>query len=322
MRGSLPCLLFTLAAAALAAVPGAAARGSVPPVSILTFSTASLRASLGGKPYALRLEATKTSDKLNATLTLTFVRVSGSSTQTHAYEFTLPGRALSCGAGYSTCRLSSGRSLGRYGRIDLAFSARTAATGTKPDDGCTGTARRRAGAVRGELAFADRTVALRVAAKYGKRALHSTAVTFRGHCGTAPAVCHTKLFGLSGGDAAVQFAVLAPPAGAAEARFAVVSPAAATKPATVMRAVDVRNLSSDSVTIAPDLSSASFDAAGLPFLSGSVTYTATRSVPPYSSSCGQITASLGRAAGDIAAVFDGVGRRPLAATGGYLESLP
>ena len=310
-----------VAFAALVAVPAAAAPPPRPaPKQTLTVRAAAQPATIGGKRYSLRVAASRTIGAGSVALTLTFSRGLGSASQVHEYRFALPRRALACRPGLALCRLASGGSLGRFGRLELAFSATGRSRPASPGAGCTGTAMQRSGTIAGVLRFGDRSASLRASGHPTR--VRATAQRASSACSAAQPTCHTRIFGLGGADPASAFAVVARTSGAAEAEFTFAPPLKATSPAEIERTIAVRNLPTRSLTIAPDLSSASFDAQGLPFLSGTVSYSAGRSVAPFSSSCGQGTATLGGVTGDIAAIFDGVGERPLTATGGHVEKIP
>jgi hypothetical protein len=310
--------------AALAALAGPAV-GGPPPRDTLSLATAEIPARFGNKPYELRITVTRSAGKRIPALMLEFVRRVGSATQTHSYTFNVPAGAFVCRGRLANCRLDTGRRLGRFGRIDLTFAAtRPARPGVAGANCAAGvTATQRAGLVEGLVDLHERSLSLRAKQRYRRRhgGLAASARTARGTCKPAVVGCHTKIFGL-GGDRAHAFALFAPSTGAAEARFYLTSYLPGFDRASVEHAILIRDLPSTSFTIAPDLSSATLDASGLTFLSGSVAYTASRTATQFSTKCGEATATLGGVTGDIAAVFDGVGRSPFGATGGYLENIP
>ena len=317
--------LKTSAAAALVvgvlAVAPAAAAPPPPPKQIRTtgFATGPLAATLGGKRYSLRLEVTQVVRKGPTTLTLTFDRAVGSSTQAHAYSFALGRRAFSCRGRPARCRLDSGRSLGRYGHVRVTIAASRRRRAAPVETGCTGTATRTAARAAASVRFLDRSASLTVRSS---RRVRATLRSARFAC-SGFVECHTETLGLGGADPAAAFALVAPAGRAAWAQIAFTLPLRAIAPATnVARSITVRNLPTTSFAIAPDLSTASFNAEGLPFLSGSVAYTASRTVPQFSTECGETASTLGRVTGDVAALFDGIGRKPLTATGGYLQKTP
>jgi hypothetical protein len=316
-------MLLIAAVAGAAAAPLGAAEPPRPAAkpTTLTLATRTLPARLAGKRYWLRIEVTRTAGRSSRALKLLFARVAGSATQTQSYSFNLPRAAFSCTSTLGSCRLATGRSLGRFGRIDLSFGATTRRGTVGPGAGCTGTVTRRSGAVSGSISFVDGSGSLRVAwhAQARRHNLRATLDEASIDCAASRTNCEAHLFGLGGRDPGAAFALVVPSSGAAEAQFVWSS---VRRAATVDRSIVVRDLAATSFTIAPDLSSASFDARGLQFLSGSVAYTASSPAREFVTRCGQGTATLGGVTGDVAAVFDGVGRRPLSATGGYLESLP
>jgi hypothetical protein len=311
-------VLVVVGVAAFAAAPGAASQAPPSPATV-TLTTSPIVAKLAGKRYRLRIEATSTAGKSIRTVRFTFTRTEGSGAQEQSYGFRLPRTAFSCLETLSRCRLATGRSLGRFGRVDLTFVASGRRRSVAVGAGCTGTATRRPGAVTGSIAFGDRSVSLRVSSHFGKRTRLGTALDQASvDCSASRANCTARLFGVEG-DPASTFALFVPATGATQAQFLWTS---ASRPATVERSITYRNVRAANYAIASDLTTASFNAQGLQFLSGSVAYTASSPVREFASRCGQATATLGGVTGDVAAVFDGVGRRPLAATGGYLESLP
>lgn len=310
-------LLVVVGVAAFAA-PGAASQAPPSPATV-TLTTSPIAAKLAGKPYRLRIEATSTAGKSTRTVRFTFTRTEASGAQEQSYGFSLPRTAFSCRKTLSWCRLATGRSLGRFGRVDLTFGASGRRRSVAVGAGCTGTVTRTPGAVTGSIAFGDRSVSLRVSTRFSKRSRLRTAVDEASvDCSVSRANCTARLFGLEG-DPASTFALFVPATGAAQAQFLWTS---ASRPASIDRSITLRNVPAANYAIASDLTTASFNAGGLEFLSGSVAYTASSPTRGFASGCGQATATLGGVTGDVAAVFDGVGRRPLAATGGYLESLP
>jgi hypothetical protein len=314
-------VLMVAVVAAFAAVPEIAASPPALAPTTLTLATTSIPAKLGGKPYRLRVEVQSTAGRARRALTLSFTRSVGVATQEHTYAFSVPRASFSCGPTLRRCRLATGRALGRFGRVDLTFGATSRRRSAAVGAGCTGTAMRTPGTVAGTISVSDRSLSVDVSKRYGtgrvgrlRSALGEATVD----CSRSRTNCNGRLFGL-GGDPASGFALLAPASGEAVAQFSWTS---VRTPATIDHSITVRNIPPANYAIASDLATASFNAQGVQFLSGSVAYTASTAPRTFASRCGQGTATLGGVTGDVAAVFDGAGRRPLSATGGYLESLP
>ena len=306
------------AVAGVVALPSTAAppeRGQVRTISVAAGPVAAV---LAGKRYSLRLSVTQALPTRATTLTLSFTRSVGSSSQTHDYSFPLSRRAFSCRGRSLRCVLETGRSLRRFGDVRLSVAATGRRRRGMLDAGCSGRATRTPAVAQASIQFRDPSVSL--AARYGRR-LGASIRGVRATCaGATP--CHTHLLGLGGDDAAGAFALVAPTTARAQAQLAFALPENTTAPAAIQRSVTVRNLRPGSFAISPDLSSANFSIEGSPFLSGSVTYTARGAIRKFASKCGVAEVTLGGTTGDVAAFFDGAARRPLLATGGYLEKIP
>src|SRR5919199_1343446 len=150
-----------LAAAAVVAASAAAAPPRPSQVPLIRVATGPIPATLAGKPYSLRLMAMRSLPS-GTTVTLTFTRTVGPSTQSHLYEYELGRRALSCTGRRLRCRLDTGRSLGRYGRVRLAVTATRRPRAVAPEPGCTGSATRDAAAAKLSLHFLDLSASLNV----------------------------------------------------------------------------------------------------------------------------------------------------------------
>ena len=250
-----------------------------------------------------------------------FDRAEGVATQSHTYDFVVP--RFTCTKKLTRCAVRSQRAFGDHGRAALAFVPSGRARRVAPPASCAGRVVERRGKLVGSLAFDPHNAAL---PKRSGRLSVAAKLTFSSlECDDGDqGPCHVTAFVGIGSEAAASsrgLAFLRPDFGDSLALAFFAQETGGGRGAEI-HTLSYSRLAPGALSFAPDLSRATFDSTSLPFLSGSLTYTASAPLTPEPSPCGEVTGTQGSAIGDLTAHFDGMPPTPLAAPDAALYRVP
>ena len=229
--------------------------------------------------YTLGITVSKTGE--NASVNFLFEKKRGAAKQDHNYFFKLHASDFRCSSSLSTCSVTTGKELGRYGMLRMNFRSNHRGKRVKPPTGCTGTDIDRTGTLSGSFDFRANT---NFFGRRHRRRLRGTANVIQLQCAPSTSFCHTTQ--LSDFTPTAYSNLLARNVGRGSGSFSFTDPSATSAPATVSRIIRVTNMRSGNFAFAPDLSSATFTGNGLPWISGGFTYTAGGPASTSPSACG------------------------------------